>query len=289
MVPEPEHPRDRRPIASVVVPAHDEQGRIGATLRTLVAGAEPGEFDIVVVCNGCTDGTAAEARQVPGVRVVEIATASKIAALREGDRQSNVFPRIHLDGDVQLSAAATRAMAVALDDDGKLVAGVPGRYRLDEVSPLVRLFYEFRQSLPVFADGIIGAGVYAMSEQGRQRFGEWPEVMGDDQYVYRLFWPEERACLREHHTLVKPLPDLRAVIRRGVRVRQGNDQVTMGAHDAGLLPAPAAGLVPAVRTSLHTVRGVASSVVFAAVMVAIRIRSRFGSVGDWTVSPPARP
>ena len=140
----------------------------------------------------------------------------------------------------------------------------------------------------MFSDGIIGAGVYAMSEQGRQRFGEWPEVVGDDQYVYRLFTPDERACLREHHTLVEPAADLRAVIQRGVRVRQGNDQLTMDAQGAGSLPAPPAGLTSGVRASVHTIRGAASAVVFVSVMVMIRIRTRLGSVGDWALLPPAR-
>lgn len=267
--------------ASVVVPAHDEGAGIVRTLSTLLAGANEDEFEVVVVCNGCTDDTAMQARSVPGVEVREIGTASKVAALREGDRATEVFPRIYLDADVRLTTDAARALADALMHDDALVAGIPGRYDLRDASPLVSLFYEFRQRLPVFADGIIGAGVYAMSAAGRARFGEWPEVLGDDQFVYRLFTADERAVVSGHRTTVVPAFDLRTVIRRGVRVRRGNDQLSVGAETFARLPPPPAGVWVAMRSSLATPKALASVPVFVAVTVAIRLQARRRHGGDW--------
>lgn len=266
-------------VVSVVVPAHDEQVRIGRTLRTLLADAGDAEFDVIVVCNGCSDGTADEARRVPGVQVVEIEQASKIEALREGDRWAAGFPRIYLDADVQLPTATARALARPLREGRGLVAGVPGRYRLDAVPLRVQLFYEFRQRLPVFADGIIGAGVYALSAEGRARFGVWPEVVGDDQFVYRLFAPHERVVRRDLHTLVDPASDLRTLVRRGVRVRRGNAQLTVGTP---ALPAPPAGLRSAAMASLGSVRDVASIIVFVSVTLAIRWRVLVRGRDDWS-------
>lgn len=274
------------PRASIVIPAHDEATGITRTLATLLADAQPGEFDVTVVCNGCTDDTAARARTVPHVSVREIDTASKIAALREGDRSSEVFPRIYLDADVLLTTDAARAMAVALRDGDALVAGIPGRYDLRQASTLVALFYEFRQRLPVFADGIIGAGVYAMSGRGRARFGEWPEVLGDDQFVYRLFAADERVVLRDHHTVVEPAPDLRAVVRRGVRVRLGNDQLGDGTETHRRLPPPPAGLGVALRASMGTPRALASAAVFVGVTLAIRREVRVRGEVGWGAPPP---
>ena len=42
---------------SVVIPAHNEETVIGRCLAALFAGAGEGELDVVVVCNGCRDGT----------------------------------------------------------------------------------------------------------------------------------------------------------------------------------------------------------------------------------------
>ena len=269
------------PRASVLIPAHNEEGRIARSLRALTAEARPGEFHIIVVCNGCTDATADLARSVPSVTVVELEQASKIAALREGDRRSDVFPRIYLDGDVVLSTQAARDLADALAPGDALVAGIPGSYVLDDVPLGVQLFYEFRQRLPVFADGIIGAGVYALSEQGRARFDEWPEILGDDQFIFRLFDAEERAVLRHHTTFVEPAPDLRTVVRRGVRVRRGNRELTDGAGGVPRLAPPSAGFGRAFRASLRNPRGWLSAAVFTGVTLVIRARTRSARSSDW--------
>lgn len=270
------------PVASVVIPAHNEEASIADTLSSLLVDAAEGEFEVVVVCNGCTDSTADLARCSPGVGVVELVEPSKIAALREGDRQTDVFPRIYLDGDVLLTTYAARALASALEGGDTLVAGVRGAYRLDGCSTGVRLFYEFRQRLPVFAEGIIGAGVYAMSREGRARFAEWPDILGDDQFVYRLFRSDERVCVPDHRTIVEPMPDLRTVVRRGARVRVGNDQLSRGVPGQAVLPPPAAGVREAVRSSLMSVRGSASIIVFMLVTMAIRLQARWMRSRTWS-------
>ncbi len=88
--------------ASIVIPAHDEGALIASTLRGVLADALPGEFEIVVAANGCTDDTVAQASSVPGVTVVETAIASKIAGLNLGDKAATAFPRIYLDADGQI-------------------------------------------------------------------------------------------------------------------------------------------------------------------------------------------
>lgn len=274
-------------IASIIVPAHDEQGRIGATLRSVTADARRGEFDVVVVCNGCADATATEASDVPGVRVVEIPQASKSAALRAGDHSTAVFPRIYLDADVLLDTDTARELAAALTVTGAPIAGVPGRYDLSTSSALVQLFFEFRQRLPVFRDGIIGAGVYALSRSGRQHFGDWPDLLADDQFVYRLFAAHERVTLRDRHTIVEAPADVPSLVRRGIRVRRGNDELGRGVDDQPELPPPPAGLDRALLSSLRTPRGWLSAVVFGVITMLIRILTRLGHVDDWRPSEPA--
>ncbi|WP_448631445.1 glycosyltransferase family 2 protein [Cellulomonas soli] len=87
----PAAPRPSMP-GSVVIPAHDEEHGIARTLAPLAQAAAAGTLEVVVVANGCTDATAAVARSVPGVHVVEIDVASKAAALRAGDRAATRFP-----------------------------------------------------------------------------------------------------------------------------------------------------------------------------------------------------
>jgi hypothetical protein len=251
---------------------------------------------VVVVCNGCTDQTATVARSVAGVEVVEIAEASKIAALRAGDDRARTFPRIYLDADIELSGQAALALARALEVDQPRAAGVRADVDLSGASSAVRRFYAFRQRLPVFQDGIIGAGVYAMNRAGRDRFGPWPEVLGDDLYVLRLFGPDERVTVDDHRSRVVAPPDLATLIRRGVRVRRGNTQPSHGVLDAPAMPRPPSGVGAALRETLSQPSAWPAALTWLGVSLWIRLlaRTRPGG-GDWagagrhrTAPPEAR-
>ncbi|GAB3911511.1 hypothetical protein GCM10029964_117600 [Kibdelosporangium lantanae] len=79
------------PVVSVVIAAHNEESVIARCLRTLSGSAKPGELDVVVVANGCTDRTAQIAR-AERARVVETPTAGKANALNLGDKECRAFP-----------------------------------------------------------------------------------------------------------------------------------------------------------------------------------------------------
>ena len=270
------------PVVAVIIPAHNESANISRTLRAVTQGAADGELQVVVVCNGCTDDTASVASAFAGIDVIEIAEASKLAALRAGDERATAFPRVYLDADIALTTEAIRSIAAELERPGILAAGVPGQMDLSDASLPVALFYEFRERLPVFAHGIIGSGNYALSEAGRARFGEWPVLKsGDDQFIFRLFEPHERATVSGYRTAVLPPSGLRGVVRRGVRTTRGNRNLTAGAAGRPL-EAPGAGRAQALRDSLRSPRGVLSAVVFVAVTGVIRLRARLKSGGsDW--------
>ncbi len=134
---------------SVIIPAHDEEAVIGRCLGTLLEGAEPGELEIVVVCNGCRDGTAAAARAAaPEATVVELPQPGKAAALNEGDRWASVFPRVYLDADVEVSVVDLRRVAEALAQPGVFCAAPLPHFALRGRPWVVRKFYEAWEWLP---------------------------------------------------------------------------------------------------------------------------------------------
>lgn len=79
---------------SIVIPAHDEAGYIGACLDTILAQDAAVTAEVIVVANGCSDDTAARARALAPafaargwtLRVEELAQGGKIGALNHGDR-----------------------------------------------------------------------------------------------------------------------------------------------------------------------------------------------------------
>src|ERR1700733_15288658 len=95
------------PLGSVIIPALNEATTIRRCLDALLVGFAPGELDIVVSCNGCTDGTANIVRSSwPAVQGIAATKASKPAALRATDETLSVFPRIYLDADVVLPSTS---------------------------------------------------------------------------------------------------------------------------------------------------------------------------------------
>jgi len=98
------------PIASIIIPAHNEEFSIGRLLDQLLTDVAPGELEVLILCNGCTDRTADVARRFePRVTVVDLPQPSKQAALKHGDTLATVFPRLYIDSDVEIRAADVRA------------------------------------------------------------------------------------------------------------------------------------------------------------------------------------
>jgi glycosyltransferase involved in cell wall biosynthesis len=206
---------------SVVIPAHNEAAVITAGLTSLLSGLGGSRLDVVVSCNGCTDGTADVVRRsgLP-VRVVDIPEPSKPAALRAGDEHCDVFPRIYLDADVRLSGRAALAVLGRLHGGATLAARPVASYDTSGCSPAVQRYYRARAAAPGLNHSLWGAGAYAMSKAGRRRFAEWPDIVADDLFVDRLFQPEEIAVVDCDPVVVRAprsVEDLVVMLRRSYR------------------------------------------------------------------------
>jgi glycosyltransferase involved in cell wall biosynthesis len=209
-------------MTSVVIPAHDEEVVIGRCLDALLQDAEPGEFAVVVVANGCSDATARVARsRGPDVVVLERPASGKIGALNEGDGAARGFPRIYLDADVVLTTAAARAVVRALTSGPALVAAPRPRVDTSRSSRLVAWHYQLWERLPILDDGYVGSGVYAVSAEGHRRIAPFPQVVADDHYVRRRFHRLERTTVAETFTVVAPRT-VGSYLARATRAREGN-------------------------------------------------------------------
>ena len=196
---------------------------IGRALQEMVTDAAPGELDVIVICNGCTDDTAAIARRFgPPVRVIETATSSKTHSLNLGDESALAFPRIYADADVLITTSAIRALATRLQRGDVLAVAPRPRFDLSGCSWAVRAYYDIAERLPAARQGFGGSGVYALSEAGRRRFGKFPALVADDAYVRVHFKPHERETLASITSTVFPPRTLRNVIAVKARVRYGN-------------------------------------------------------------------
>ena len=236
-------------MTSVVIPAHNEESVIGRCLDALldVDGSSPGDpdvisdLDVTVVANGCADATAVVAASRAGVRVLDLATASKAGALNAGDAVAVGFPRVYLDADVVVPRRALETLVAALgrDPDGAgapWLAVVPRRaFDLAGRPPLVRAYYAINSRLPVFRDGLFGRGAIALSAAGRARFDTFPDLVADDLFLDSLFTGEEKATVASVASTVSTPTRSRDLVRRLARVRAGNLQLRAAAA-RGVVP-----------------------------------------------------
>ncbi|WP_328911697.1 MULTISPECIES: glycosyltransferase family 2 protein [unclassified Streptomyces] len=249
-------------MTSIVIPAHNEERVLGRLLDALSAGPPDGEDapDVVVVCNGCTDGTARIARAHPGVRVVEIPTPSKHLAMRTGDEHARGFPRLYVDADVVLGPADVRALAAAVDGPGPVLAAAPAReLPLKGCGRRVRAYYRVWTRLPAVREGLFGRGVIALSEEGHARIAALPPLMADDLAASLAFAPGERRVVETARVVVHPPRTWRDLMKRRIRAAVSSAQVEQ--HQAARPPAspasaasPAGELPPSARTSTADLR-----------------------------------
>jgi len=207
-------------VTSVVIAAHNEAAVIGRCLDSLLAGAAPGEFDVTVVANGCTDDTAKVAAE-RGVRVIDRAEPGKPGALNAGDAVAVGFPRVYLDADIVLTTDGLRRLAAAI---GGPVLAATARRDLDLTGrPLpVRGYFAINRRLPAFRTGLFGRGVIVLGQAGRARFDRFPDMVSDDLFLDSLFTvAEKREVSAVPSRVATPLRTAH-LVRRLVRVRGGN-------------------------------------------------------------------
>ncbi|MCH9682387.1 MAG: glycosyltransferase [Deltaproteobacteria bacterium] len=209
---------------SVVIPAYNESTVIERCLRAMLQDAKPGEFEIVVVPNGCSDDTADRARAFGEmVKVVETPVGSKSGALNLGDEHATGFPRMYIDADIVVTTEALRDIAGMLGDDSPVLVAAPRAIIAFEDRPWqVRSFCKVWTSLPYFTEGMIGSGFYAFSRKGRERFDRFPEIIADDGFARLQAAPHERRTSSRSSFTISPPTTLRAIANVMVRVRAGN-------------------------------------------------------------------
>jgi glycosyltransferase involved in cell wall biosynthesis len=259
-------------VTSVVIPAHDEAAVIGRLLGALCppGASTPDPLEVVVVCNGCTDGTADVVREWPEVRLIELTAPSKHTALMTGLDAITTTPCVLVDADVEIDAASIRALAGAFD--GRLLAAAPARrVPLDRSSVPVRAYYAVWSQLPSVVSGLYGRGVIALASDAVDRVRALPPVMGDDLAISEMFAPTERGIVDGAVVTVHPPRTVRDLHRRRVRAATGNAQAdAAGRRGAGATNS----LGDLVRIGVRTPSTVPAIPVFVAVSLAGRLGAR---------------
>ena len=217
-------------MPSIVIPAYNEANGIERCLRALLVDAVDNLVDnlvIVVVANACKDDTAARARAFGnGVIVIETEQGGKTNAVNLGERTLrarglDLYPRLFLDGDIELLPGSLPAMLAAAQagESPRIVAARP-RFDASRSSLPVRLFYHGEAFNPYHRSGAPnGSGTFMVNAAGRARWDEFPAILADDSFVERRFAPSERATVAGATAIVRVPRTFTALRRISARKR----------------------------------------------------------------------
>jgi glycosyltransferase involved in cell wall biosynthesis len=278
-------PAETAPIGSVVIPAWNEATVIGRTLDALHAGVPPGTLEVVVACNGCTDGTAEVARASGHpVRVLELGPVGKAGAIRAAEESTALLPRLYLDADTEMPGTSAVAVLHHLAAGG-VAARPPAVYDTDGAAWPVRAFYRVRADLPSIRGELYGAGVYGLGPVARARFTTFPDLVADDLYAARIVDRSEVAILDCPPVTVRVPRRTRALVTTLARVHRGNRE--LAAHHPDLAPSTARGTMRDVLALLRSPRRIPDVGAYVTLTVAGRALSRAAS-GTWERDDSAR-
>lgn len=187
-------------MISVIIPANNEEGYIGTCLDLILQSEAPvkGPVQVVVVANGCSDGTVAEASTlIPAFEkkgwrldVLDLEEGGKVRALNASETAVVHSLRVYIDADIHVTPPLIAQLATALDRPEPAYAG--GRPRIRKARSFVSERYaRFWEKLPFMATGVPGCGVFGVNAAGRARWGDFPQVIADDTFVRYHFAPDE--------------------------------------------------------------------------------------------------
>jgi glycosyltransferase involved in cell wall biosynthesis len=182
-----EHPpRQATPtrMISVIIPAHNEEKYLAATLEALEK-QDYGRFEVVVVANGCTDRTAEVARG-RCQRLIVLSQKSLGVARNLGARMAKGQILVFLDADTLLNASALETIAREFTSEyaAGTVKGAPdtGRFHYKLVYFLKN--FEHRTQLHHGSSGVIVCWRENFIRTGG--FDERLEVRENSELIWRL-------------------------------------------------------------------------------------------------------
>lgn len=275
------------PTCSIVIPAYNEESCISTTLHALTKDMKVGEFDIIIVCNGCKDKTAAVAKSVcRHAQVIETNTASKTNALNIGMKKATSETIVFLDADIKTSAAAVRLLLRSLEFTNRDLAYGKVIFSTSKCSAPVQAFYKAWRLNPYFDGGKVG-GFFAVSKSGLTSLGKFPHLTNDDEYVRRKL-AVGSVYVPAATFAVEPPRTLSSLIKVRSRVYRGNQELSS-------LQIPVANNQQQANALRFLGRlagnpgAWAGAFVFALVATAAHLRNRVRSYdGQWEQDPTAR-
>jgi putative flippase GtrA len=283
------------PVLDVVIPVHNEEAQLAASVRRVLAALErlPWTFRVTIADNASTDGTSVIARRLshehPEVRVEQLAEKGRGRALKQAWGRSDSDVLVYMDVDLSTDLDALLPLVAPLiSGHSDLAIGS----RLARTSRVARGFKRemisrsynqiLRRALRVrFSDAQCG---FKAIRQDAAR--ELLPLVHDQQWFFdtELLTVAERAGLRIHEVPVDwvddpdsrvdivrtALDDLRGVVRLGASLARGRLPVREVGERLGRVSSEAGTGRLGLQVAMFLVVGVLSTIAYAGLYLGLR-------------------
>jgi len=217
---------------SIIIPAYDEEKLIGTRIKNLLEPLATNCNEIIIVCNGCTDATADQARKIINqlanksaldchIIVVELNIGSKINALNHAVNISKNPISVLLDADIEISSGDCAELVNFMTHNNLLAASPTSEFNYKQANWLNRRFYKIVSSSTYNKEHRI-ANVIALSAEAKAKLFPLPNVIADDAYIQRMIGKSDYKLLNTiHYTFNCPRTTL-AMLKVQSRIIRGN-------------------------------------------------------------------
>ncbi|GAB3141110.1 glycosyltransferase [Micromonospora sonneratiae] len=220
----------------VVIPTHQGSRLLVRSMTSLARQRFTGKLAVVVAVNDSRADSFAQAQRLAPMLTATGAACTVIrtppgrgAAFDAADRHLPPAPRLYLDQDATLSPRAIADLAEALAPGTGVHFAVPVLRLAPPQSLVSRAYYRVWRELPYVRRSPVTFGAYAVSEQGRRRWGEFPRLHSDDKWVRWHFAPHERRIVESASYEVVVPDGLAALVRARCRYHRGNRELVTAA------------------------------------------------------------
>jgi len=205
---------------TIIIAAYNEENNIAKLLNALGSGKSE-SFQILVVCNGCTDNTENIVNQDFPAVILEVSKiASKSLAIRHAESLNPGYPRLYLDADISINAEQAEILFQSIDQDKKALF-VPSSKTDTQLSDFfVKKYYEAWYSTDFVKQQGFGCGCYLLNEASRQEFELWPELVSDDGFLREIY--SEIIIINKVCVTVSAPKTLRSLLKIKTRSKYGN-------------------------------------------------------------------
>jgi hypothetical protein len=126
---------------------------------------------------------------------------------------------------VVISTESVRRVAAVLRQGEVQAASAQLKVNLENRGWLIRAYYQIWTRLPYCREEMVGSGVYALSEEGRAAFGDFPELLAEDDFIRMSFPRERRRQVEDASFEIEAPTDFRALLKIRSRWARSNDQL----------------------------------------------------------------